>query len=287
MKRLTLTAMIALSAFGLTACNSTPKSVGPKTPAELNIAADDSLALKVLKLGDSAYNSKDTQVDAEKWKEINGADPSLMAVNMAAGAAGIGAFGGSGFGGGLLNAGLFFLASPNTKPALDFRIFQIVPVAEVDKSRLKIGDFILDGLESSKSVMREQKDWNDNTFYTLVYKDAPFPVAYKKDGWDFLALSLSYPTTVASASELNKLLGTSLSDGRYVVTRTILNKCVEGEVVPRIKTNSFAYPTYLYIPPKDQLSVDQCENLDSMRGEVQSIVDVQTMTSQLLIKPKS
>lgn len=139
------------SLMGMAGCNSTPVKTGPASPAELNIAPDDSFALKILKLGDSAVNSSDQNVSEEDWKKINGATPSVMALNAASGYAGVGVFGGSGFSGGLMNLGLGLLAASDDRPSRDFRLFQIVPVAEIDKSEQLIKSFFVVYIRPFKS----------------------------------------------------------------------------------------------------------------------------------------
>ncbi|MGL4615291.1 MAG: hypothetical protein ACRCVV_15610, partial [Shewanella sp.] len=98
-KTYSLTAALVCTAL-LSGCSSSPAKIPePKTLSQLNIQPDDSLALKVLKAAGSAYNTRDVEVSATDWEQINGASGSVMALNMAAGTAGIGILGGSGLSG--------------------------------------------------------------------------------------------------------------------------------------------------------------------------------------------
>lgn len=272
------------SLMGMAGCNSTPVKTGPASPAELNIAPDDSFALKMLKFSNAASNSQDQTVSEEDWKKINGATPSVMAMNAASGYAGVGVLGGSGFSGGLMNVGLQWLTSKNTTPVMKFSFLQIVPVSELDQSEQMMKSFLLTSLDATKASI-VSKVWGGREHRYLAYQGLPFDTPYSEGNTDYIAWSLASPVTKLSANELKNYLEIDLPAGDYYVTNTSLNYCVEGAVLDNLKTVKFSYPTFLYVPPKDKHSTEQCPNLQALRGNVQSVVDLNVMKPYYLIKP--
>ncbi|MBW0282180.1 hypothetical protein [Shewanella xiamenensis] len=278
-----LSALVASSVFVSAAASASET----KSFDQLAIQSDDSFALKVLKAAGGDKNTQDVEVSAEDWQKVNGASGSVMALNMAAGTAGIGAFGGSGLSGGLLNAGLFFLGTTNKKPLAKFNLIQVIPAADLVEHSQQLADYL------GKDVGTEYKIGSvkigSKMTHPMFVKDAKAQLApnKKEAGWAWLTYGVATPATSLNAEQASSLFGQSFEVGDYIVVTTSVSTCGELVLLDKLNAISTTYPTYLYVPPVDAVANRDCPDADNLRAKYQQVIDLNKKQTHLFVKPKA
>ncbi|MCU8040707.1 hypothetical protein [Shewanella sp. SM69] len=276
-KTYSLAAVLACTAL-FSGCASTPTDKSaPKTVSQLDIKSDDSFAFKVFKLGHGGHgNIKDKIVSDAEWEKINGSSGSVVAMNAAAGAAGLGVISGSGLSGGLLNAGLFFLGSGEIPPLPTFMFYQIVPAEQMEQAK---GDLIKAYLpDGQKFELTAGVDGRTVVLVDSNYSDLPLPQFKGK----FAALSIS-TTTLLSGAELKSLLNIGDGSGSYAILKLGIGSCYQVES-SKLLAQTFEYPSYFYMPPKAPNSRKTCESVDKSLTDYPYIIDVNTKTQRFFVK---
>ncbi|CAM6938847.1 hypothetical protein [Morganella morganii] len=278
-----LSVLVASSAFFSVAASASDT----KSFDQLAIQADDSFALKVLKAAGGNKNTQDVEVSAEDWEKVNGSSGSVMALNMAAGTAGIGAFGGSGLSGGLLNAGLFFLGSTNKKPLAWFNLIQVIPASELISHSQQLSDYL------AKDIGTEYKIGSvkigSQMTHPMFVKNAKAQLPpYKKEAeWSYLTYGVSVPKSTLNAEQASSLFGQSFESGDYVVVTTTVSTCGELVLLDKLNALNTTYPSYLYVPPVNKVANRDCPEADKLRAEYQQVIDLDKKQTHLFIKPKA
>ncbi|MCU8107515.1 hypothetical protein L5M38_23855 [Shewanella sp. SM101] len=280
-----LTALVATALLG--GCASTPKTVEPKKLDEVGIQAGDSFALQLLKLSGTAMNASDKTLTDEEWKKINGADSSVMALNMASGAAGIGMLGGSGLSGGMLNAGLSILASKNKDPYPIFSLIQVIPVEQLATHSQVLGDYL--GKNIGTNYRLQEESFGSKKFLRLqvVGYDGYLATSKKYGDWGMLMGSVNSPISSLSSEQAAKLFNREFPTGNYVVVSSDLSYCAELPLFDRLIKITSEYPSFLYVPPKIPSSTKHCLEADKLRANYQQVIDLNSKDIHLLLKPQA
>ncbi|MCU8009943.1 hypothetical protein ACROAG_09670 [Shewanella oncorhynchi] len=280
-----LTALFATALLG--GCASTPKTVEPKKLDEVGIQAGDSFALQLLKLSGTAMNASDKTLTDEEWKKINGADSSVMALNMASGAAGVGVWGGSGLSGGMLNVGLSILASKNKNPYPIFGLIQVIPVEQIPAHTQFLADYL--GKDIGSNYRMQEEVLGSQKFLRLQVEGGGAYLATKDkyNGWSNLMSNLASHETSLTGEQAAKLFNRDFPAGNYAVVLSQVGTCAELPLFDRLNKLTSEYPSFLYVPPKDASRTRNCSEADKLRSNYQQVIDLNSKNVHLLLKPQA
>jgi hypothetical protein len=275
MKNLVKTSMTAIIALSLAACASTEPSK-PKTLAELTpINANDSQALKIVKLADLDRNIEDIKVPEDF--DVGGYTAATGVVDLTTGALGVGVANAAGFAGSLTNLGVGLLMSNKNEP---YNWFSFITFAENDADIEKIKQFQTSQVKRLGKI--ESTGFANNTFKHNVY------LTEKLTGGTCEASSTKtcvIPTgfwfkSVVSSSEMENLKIKGISNKKYTIVRWDLPLSLFSDLI----NNGIPFKnSYAYIPVKSH-SVIKYGAPEDMLTKIPYLVDLESKTALFFMK---
>ncbi|MBB1389486.1 hypothetical protein H5185_08630 [Shewanella sp. SG44-6] len=276
MKHLPNVATVALLAFTLAGCASTPS--GPKSLADITpIEQSDSSALKIVKMASLDRNIKDLKVPEDF--DTGGYSLTKGAVDVTAGALGVGVANAAGFSGSMSQLGLGLLMSNKNEPYKQFTFITFLQGSDTSE----IYTYQKELISSLGTFVSSTKSRSGNHFSVITAKGSSFSSCKP---------STTKPCQFASVLKVQaKLNGTVLNTfglmDNHTNDSTIVQWSVPYDVLETALIKGVPIKnTYLYVPHKNHKAekANLLGEVDKMLIKVPYLINLDTQEALFFVK---